>query len=142
MCANTDIFILSYLVPTALIQNALYTSTNIDVIDNSDKETSLETKHLSTLIGRKSENLNILLIISAKTWLRKTAVFNLLDIWLNLLISPEVRPVSLPDRTFEMANRKIGMWNFIESLCSWIRFDSIYFFRYFYHVTEIMALWL
>ena len=36
---------------------ALYTSTNIDVIDNSDKETSLETKHLSTLIGRKSENL-------------------------------------------------------------------------------------
>ena len=94
MCANTDIFILSYLVPTALIQNALYTSTNIDVIDNSDKETSLETKHLSTLIGRKSENLNILLIISAKTWLRKTAVFNLLDIWLNLLISPEVRPVS------------------------------------------------
>ena len=93
MCANTDIFILYYLVPTALIQNALYTSTNIDVIDNSDKETSLETKHLSTLIGRKSENLNILLIISAKTWLR-TAVFNLLNIWLNLLISPEVRPVS------------------------------------------------
>ena len=111
MCANTDIFFLSYLVPTALIQNALYTSTNIDVIDNSDKETSLETKHLSTLIGRKSENLNILLIISAKTWLRKTAVFNLLNIWLNLLISPEVRPVSWPDRTFEMANRKIAMWN-------------------------------
>ena len=55
MCANIDIFILSYLVPTALIQNALYTSTNIDVIDNSDKETSLETKHFSTLIERKSE---------------------------------------------------------------------------------------
>ena len=114
MCANTDIFILSYLVPTALIQNALYTSTNIDVIDNSDKETNLETKHLSTLIGRKSENLNILMIISAKTWLRKTAVFNLLNIWLNLLISPEVRPVSWPDRTFEMANRKIVMWNFLK----------------------------
>ena len=56
MCANTDIFILIYyLVPTALIQNALYTSTNTDVIDNSDKETSLETKHFSPLIGRKSE---------------------------------------------------------------------------------------
>ena len=66
-------------------------------------------------------------------------MFNLLDIWLNLLISPEVRPVSLPDRTFEMANRKIGMWNFIESPCSWIRIDSIYFFRYFYPVTD---LWL
>ena len=67
-------------------------------------------------------------------------MFNLLNIWLNLVISPEVRPVSWPDRTFEMANRKIAMWNFIQSPCSWIRIDSINIF--FDISTTLLKLWV
>lgn len=66
-------------------------------------------------------------------------MFNLLNIWLNLLISPEVRPVSLPDRTFEMANRKIAMWNFLKVYA--VELELIVFI-FFDISTTLLKLWL